>query len=132
MTFHELHVEPLLEHTDAVWVAPVPTRWCDIDPEARERADPVDVVAEGCRHSFGLLNNPPQRVWEAQRRLVLGDVHRSEDQELVDAFAAENAYYGHGIGKHENSIPRGFKVRRPGYSPSLAKRRRIQKGLRLL
>lgn len=25
VTFHEVHVEPLLEHMDAVWVVPVPT-----------------------------------------------------------------------------------------------------------
>ena len=130
VTFHELHVEPLLEHTDTVWIAPVPTRSRDDDLTVGERVDPGRVefndTADGCRHPFGLLN-PPQKVWEAHKRLALGD-GVSEDQELVEEFAVKNDYYGTGLGK-QTSMSRRFKVRRPRYSPSLAKRRRIQKDL---
>ncbi|KAF6229588.1 hypothetical protein HO173_011443 [Letharia columbiana] len=128
MTFHELHVEPLLGHTDAIWVAPVPMESRDDDSDVGERAGPGGIVAngaaEGCRHPFGLLN-PPEKVWEAHRRLVLGDGD-SEDQDLVASFAAENAYYGNGLGR-QKSMSRRFKVRRPRYSPSLSKQRRNKK-----
>ena len=130
VAFHEVHVEPLLGGTDAVWVAPVPTRSRDADLEVREHADPDDVVVDGeaedCRHPFGLLN-PPQKVWDAHRRLVLGD-GGSEDQDLVDAFAVTNAYYGIGLGK-QKSTSRHSKARRLRYSPSLAKQRRVNKDL---
>ena len=96
-----------------------PSQGCTGDEEA-------DGEAEDCRHPFGLLD-PPQKVWDAHRRLVLGS-GGSEDQELVDAFSVKNAYYGSGRGKQE-SMSHRFKVRWPGYSPSLAKRRRIDKDL---
>ena len=130
MNFHELHVEPLLEHTDAVWVAPVPATKRDDNKKIGERADPGGVEAndeaEECRHPFGLLN-PPDFVWQANRRLVRGEGN-SNDQEIVDTFAAKNAYYGNGLGK-QKSIPRYFQVGRPRYCPSLAKQRRKNKQL---
>ncbi|KAL9133769.1 MAG: hypothetical protein Q9175_005051 [Cornicularia normoerica] len=130
VTFHELHVEPLLGHTDAVWVAPVPTRSGDGDLKVGESADRGGVEANGetggCRHPFGLFN-PPEKVWEAHRRIVLG-TGVSGDQEFVDEFGVKNAYYGTGLGK-QKSTSRRFKVRRPRYPPSLAKQRRIKKKL---
>lgn len=127
VTFHELHVEPLLNHTDAVfWVAPVPARGRHSKikiPDAG--AVEADDEAE-CRHPFGLLN-PPAQVWEAHRRLVQGE-RSSEDQHLVDTFAVKNAYYGNGLGKQE-STSRYFRVRRPRYSPSFTKQRRVEKQL---
>lgn len=75
VTFHELHVEPLLGHTDGVWRAPVPMIRHDGDLEIGESADPDVVEADSrvddCRHLFGLLN-PPEKVCEAHRRLILG------------------------------------------------------------
>ena len=128
VTFHEVHVEPLLEHMDAVWVVPVPTTSRDQSLKVGEHADSGCVeangVVEGCRHPFGLLN-PPQKVWEAHRRLALGDGD-SEDQELVGEFAAKNGYYGDGFGK-QKSMSHHFKIRRPLYSPSLLKQRRTRK-----
>ena len=130
MIFHELHVEPLLEHRDAVWRVPVPMRLHDDDLEIGESADPdfIDAHrrANGYGHPFGLLN-PPEKVWEAHRRLVLG-VGDLVDPDLVDAFAAKNAYYGKGLGQYE-SMSRRFEVTRPHYSQSLAKERRIKKEL---
>ena len=127
VTFHEVHVEPLLNHTDAVWVAPVPARGRDGKTKICERADARGVKdeAEESRHPFG-LRNPPVEVWEAHRRLVQGGKGSMEDHNLVDAFAVKNAYYGNGLGKEE-SPPRCFQVRRPRYSPSLAKQRRVEK-----
>lgn len=130
VTFHELHVEPLLERTDAVWVAPVPTTGRDDNIKTNERTDPRGVEAndeaEECRHPFGLSNLPDQ-VWEAHRRLVLGE-GSSGDQELVDIFAVNNAYYGNGLGK-QKSMSHRSQVRRPRYSPSIAKQRRIGREL---
>lgn len=131
VAFHELHVEPLLGHTDAVWVAPVPRELRDDDFRDGEFADEGDVEANDAakerRHPFGLLN-PPEKVWEAHRRLVLSD-GGSEDQELVDSFAVKNAYYGSGLGE-QKSMSLHFRIRRPGYLPSLAKQRRIRKELK--
>lgn len=130
VTFHEVHVEPLLGHTDGVWRAPVPMIRHDGDLEIGESADPdvieADSRVDDCRHPFGLLN-PPGKIWEAHQRLVLGvgDLH---DQEAVEAFAAKNAYYGKGLGQYE-SMSRRFEVRRPRYPRSLAKKRRIEKEL---
>lgn len=108
----------------------MPKRSGNIDLTVGESADPGDEETDGkredCRHPFG-LPGPPQKVWDAHRRLVLGS-GGSEDQELVDAFSVKNAYYGSGRGKQE-SMSRRFKVRRPGYSPSLAKQGRIDKDL---
>ena len=128
MAFHELHVEPLLEHTDAVWVVPVPRRSHDDDPMVGEDADPggIDIYStiEDCRHPFGLLN-PPEKVWEAHRRLILGAAG-PQDQELVDEFAVRNAYYGSGLGKRKD-MSRRFVVRRSRYVGHLARERRIKK-----
>lgn len=55
----------------------------------------------------------------------VGGLH---DQEVVEAFAAKNAYYGKGLGQYE-SVSRRFEVRRPRYPRSLAKKRRIEKEL---
>lgn len=130
VTFHELHVEPLLGQTNAIWVAPLPGGLRDEDFEDGEHANAGDVEAndetEDCRHPFG-LSNPPEKVWEAHRRLVLGD-GGLEDQELVDSFAVKNAYYEDGFGK-QKSPSSCFKVRRSGHLPNLAKQRRIRKGL---
>lgn len=109
MKFHELH---------------------DGELEIGESADPdvieADSRVDDCRHPFGLFN-PPEKVWEAHRRFVLGvgDLH---DQEAVEAFFAANAYYGKGLGQYE-SMSRRFEVRRPRYPRSLAKKRRIEKEL---
>ena len=123
VTFHELHVEPLLGHTNAVWVSPRPGEFRDDDVEDDESADADDVEAhdetKDCRHPFGLLN-PPEIVWEAHRRLVLGD-GCLWDREFVDAFAAKNVYFGKGLGK-QKSPSSCFKIRRPGHLPVLAKR----------
>lgn len=128
VTFHELHVEPLLEHTDAVWVAPLPGRGRDGKIKICESTDTGGVEAsdeaEKCRHPFGFLN-PPAEVWEAHRRLMQGK-GSSEDQSLVDTFAVKNAYYGNGLGK-QKSTSHCFRARRPRYSPSLAKQRRVEK-----
>lgn len=130
VNFHELHVEPLLEHTDAVWVAPVPATKRGNNMRIGEHADLGGVEAndevEECRHPFGLLN-PPDKIWQAHRRLVLGE-GGSKEQELVDTFAVKNAYYGNGLGKQE-SMSRCFQVGRPRYCPSLAKQRRKNKQL---
>lgn len=129
VTFHELHVEPLFKHTDTVWVVPVPIRLRDEALKVGEFADRGRVeasgAAEGCRHPFGLLN-PSQKVWEAHKRLALGG--GSEDQELVDVYAVGNACYGMVL-ESKRVRQRHFKVRRPHYSPSLAKQRRIEKDL---
>ena len=128
MTFHELHVEPSLDDTDAVWVSPVPTRPHDDSPMSEEGAYPDGVKADGgagrFRHPFGLYN-PPEKVWKAHRSLAM-DVGDAGDQELVDAYSARNAYCGKGIGQYM-SMSRCFKVRRTGYSPVLARERRIKK-----
>lgn len=130
VTFHELHVEPLLAHRDAVWVAPVPMASRDKDSKVGEHASIGGVeandAADGCRHPFGLLN-PPDLVWKAHRKLVLGG-GSLDDQELVDEFAEKNAFYASGLGK-QKSLSLRLKVRRPRYSPSLAKQRRIKKDL---
>lgn len=88
VNFHELHVETLLEHTDGVWVAPVPVTKREDNMKIGERAYPGGVEAndevEECRHPFGLLN-PPDFVWQAHRRLVRGEAG-SKDQELVSAL----------------------------------------------
>ena len=131
VAFHELHVEPLLGDTDAVWVAPLPTRQRNDDFNFGEDAGSgrveADGEAESCRHPFGLLN-PPDEVWEAHRRIVLG-AGVLEDQMLVGEFAVKNAYYGTGLGKRE-STSRRFKVRQPRYSPvSRGKLRRIKEEL---
>lgn len=100
----------------------------DDESDIDERADPDDIETEAgtecCRHPFG-LHNPPVKVWEAHRRLVLG-TGDSGDQELVGNFAAENAYYGKGLGQ-STSMSRRLKIRRPRYSAKLAKERRIRK-----
>ena len=87
VNFHELHVEPLLEDTGAFWVAPVPATKRDDNMKMGERAYPGGVEAsdeeEECRHPFGLLN-PPDFVWQAHRRIVLGE-GGSKDQEVVSA-----------------------------------------------
>ena len=126
MAFHEVHVEPLLGHTDAVWVTPVPRRSGDDDLEIDDDADPDGTETEDYRHPFGFFN-PPEKVWKAHTRLVLG-VAGSEDQELVDEFSVKNAYYGNGLGKRETAFDR-FKVRRPRYLSRSAKERRIKKEL---
>lgn len=98
--------------------------------EIGESADPHDIKADSrvddCRHPFGLLN-PPESIWEAHRRLVLGvgDLH---DQEAVEAFVAKNAYWGKGLGQYK-SMSRRFEVRRPRCPRSLAKKRRVEKDL---
>ena len=104
-------MEPLLDNTDTVWVSPVPTRSHDDDSLIDERADvTADSDSGRCRHPFGLYN-PPMRVWEAHRRLVLG-LGGLCDQEFVDAFAAKNVYCGKGLGQYQSMSGR-FKVRRP-------------------
>ncbi|KAM0797449.1 hypothetical protein BDR22DRAFT_892301 [Usnea florida] len=133
VAFHEVHVEPLLGDINAVWIAPLPTiqRNDDIDFGEDEdggstRAE-ADGKAESCRHPFGVLN-PPDEVWEAHRRIVLG-AGVVKDQTLVDEFAVKNAYYGTGLGKQE-STSRRFKVRRPRYSAGIrGKLRRIEEVL---
>ena len=124
-------VKPLLEHKDAVGVALVPMRLCDDDIKIDERADSDgaedDGGAERCRHPFG-LHNPPEKVWEAHRRLALG-VKDLKDEEWVSAYAAMNACYGEGLGQYK-SMSRRFQVRQPRYSPGLAKERRIKKELK--
>lgn len=128
----QLSVKPLLEHTGAVWVAPVLMRPCDDDIKIdSERADSDsakdDGGAERCRHPFG-LHNPPEKVWEAHRRLAPG-VKDLKDEEWVSAYAAMNTYHGKGLGQYE-SMSRRFQVRRPRYSPGLAKERGIKKELK--
>ena len=130
MTFHELHVEPLLENRDAVWVAPMPMALRekgskDGEPENIGGIEANDTT-DGCRHPFGLLN-PPDPVWEAHRKLVLGE-GSLDDQKLVDEFAEKNAFYASGLGEQKSLSP-GLKVRRPRYSPSLARQRRLKKEL---
>ena len=129
MMFYESHVEPLLEYIEAAWVMPVPVRSFGDDLELDNGAgsDSVDVDGgnEGSRHPFG-LRSPPEIVWQAHGRLVDG-VGDFGDQELVDAFAEENAYYGKGVGQYTRS--RRFKIRRPHYSAKLAKQRRIKRKL---
>ena len=64
VAFHELHVEPLLDYVDVVWVSPVAAGTHNDDSVIDERADPSDVKADGgagrCRHTF-VLYNPPRR-----------------------------------------------------------------------
>ena len=127
VAFHELHVEPLLGDTDAVWVAPLPMRQRNDEFNFGEDAGSGRAEAESCRHPFGLLN-PPDEVWEAHRRIVLG-AEVLEDQMLVDEFAVKNAYHGTGLGKQE-STSRRFKVRHPCYSlVNRGKLRRIEEEL---
>ena len=131
VAFHEVHVEPLLGDTCAAWVASLPTRQRNDDfdfgeDEGSARAE-ADGKAESCRHPFGALN-PPDEVWEAHRRIVLG-AGVLKDHMLVDEFAVKNAYYGTGLGKQENTSRR-FKVRRPRYSSLIRRKlRRIEEGL---
>lgn len=131
VAFHEVHVEPLLGDTIAVWVAPLPMRQhnddFDFGEDGGSARAKADGKAESCRHPFGVLN-PPDAVWEAHRRIMLG-AGVLKDQMLVDEFAVENAYYGTGLGKQENTSRR-FKVRRPRYSPLIrGKLRRIEEVL---
>ena len=131
VAFHEVHVEPLLRDTNAVWVAPLPTRQRNDDfnfgEDGRSARVEADSKAESCRHPFGVLN-PPDEVWEAHRRIALG-AGILKDQMLVDEFAVENAYFGTGLGKQE-STSRRFKVRRPRYSAGIrGKLRRFEEVL---
>ena len=118
LTSHELHGGPLLGHTDTVLGAPVSARLRSDDLNIVERKDLKGVEDHGatvdCGHPFG-LRNPPWKVWEAHRRLRLGK-EDLEDQELVESFAARNAYYGNGLGEKE-IMSRRFNIRRPGYCP---------------
>ena len=129
--FHELHVEPLLEDPSIVWVAPTPMTSRDDDVKAGECEDLNGVeatgAAQGCRHPFGLFN-PPRGVWDAHRRLVIGDGDW-KDQQLVDGFAAKNAYHGEGFGEQQSASHR-LQVRRPRYRTCLAKERRIREDLK--
>ena len=131
VAFHEVHVEPLLGDTNAVWVAPLPTRQRNDDfsfgEEGRSAGAEADGKAESWRHPFG-VRNPPDEVWEAHKRIVQG-TGALKDQMLVDEFAVKNAYYGTGLGKQE-STSRRFKVRRPRYFAGIrGKLRRIEKVL---
>ena len=131
VAFHEVHVEPLLGDINAVWVAPLPTgqRNDDFDfvEDGGSAGAEADGKAESCRHPFGVLN-PPDEVWEAHKRIVLG-AGVLKDQSLVDEFAVKNAYYETGLGKQE-STSRRFKVRRPRYSAGIrGKLRRIEEEL---
>ena len=93
MAFHELHVEPLLDDVDVVCVSSMPAGKHDDDSVIGERADRGDVkVDDGagiCRHPFALYSRL-EKVWKAHRRLVIA-VGDSMDQELMDAYAANNA-----------------------------------------
>ena len=70
------------------------------------------------------LHSPPKKLWEAHRRPVLG----IKDLKESSAYVVENTYYGEGLGQYKSMSLR-FQVRRPCYSTSLAKERRIKKDL---
>ena len=117
VAFDKLDVEPLLDDVYAVCVSPVPVGTHDHDSVTDECADLGGVSANGgagrCRHPFGFYN-PPEKMWEAHRRLVI-DFGDSMDQRLVDAYPATNAYYGEGFGEYEGMSCR-FKMKRRGLS----------------
>lgn len=112
MAFHEQHVEPLLKNVGSAWVVPVPAKVHDDDLTFVHCRDPGLFMIRSrnkARHPFGLAN-PPQEVWEAHRRIRHGIVS-SKDEDLVNAFALENAYERDGSGEQER-MARRFKTRR--------------------